>query len=93
MTDFKHSDSERLSPNRAAERLVDLAYALTVGGCMELHLAGERVSVPVAREVVLESASESKGREVTLELSLSWSVPEPTAPSGPTTDGAGTRRP
>ena len=49
MTDFKHSDSERLSPNRAAERLVDLAYALTVGGCMELHLAGERVSVPVAR--------------------------------------------
>ena len=43
---------------------------------MEIHVAGERVSVPVAREVVLESASESKGREVKLELALSWSMPE-----------------
>ena len=93
MTDFKHSDFERLSPSRVAERLVDLAYALTVGGPMELHLAGDRVSVPVAREVVLESASESKGREVKLEFALSWSVPEPTARSGTSTDGAGTRRP
>ena len=76
MNDFKHSDCERLSPNRAAERLVDLAYALTVGGPMEIHVAGERVSVPVAREVVLESASESKGREVKLELALTWSMPE-----------------
>jgi hypothetical protein len=76
MNHFKHSDRERLSPNRAAERLVDLAYALTVGGAMEIHVAGERVSVPVAREVVLESASESKGREVKLELALTWSVPE-----------------
>ena len=40
MTDFKHSDRERLSPNRAAERLVDLAYALTVGAHMVIHLAG-----------------------------------------------------
>ena len=76
MNDFKHSDCERLSPNRAAERLVDLAYALTVGGPMEIHVAGERVSVPVGREVVLESASESKGREVKLELALTWSMPE-----------------
>ena len=81
MTDFKHSDAERISPHRAAERLVDLAYALTVGGPMELRLAGERVSVPVAREVILESASESKGREVKLELVLSWLVPEPTGRS------------
>ena len=43
---------------------------------MEIHVAGERVSVPVAREVVLESASESKGREVKLELALTWSMPE-----------------
>ena len=62
MNDFKHSDRERLSPNRAAERLVDLAYALTVGGLMEIHMDGERVSVPVARELVLESASESSHR-------------------------------
>ena len=76
MNDFKHSDRERLSPNRAAERLVDLAYALTAGGSMEIHMAGERVSVPVAREVVLESASESNGCEIKLELALSWSMPE-----------------
>jgi hypothetical protein len=76
MNDFKHSDCERLSPNLAAERLVDLAYALTVGGRMEIHVAGERVSDPVGREVVLESASESKGREVKLELALTWSMPE-----------------
>ena len=93
MTDFKHSDCERLSPNRAAERLVDLAYVLTVGGPMELYLAGERVSVPAGRDVVLVSASESKGREVKLEFALSWSVPEPTARPGTSTDGAGTRGP
>ena len=90
MNDFKHSDCERLSPNRAAERLVDLAYALTVGGSMDIHVAGERVSVPVARELVLASASESKGREVKLELALTWSMPE-----GPADipDDAGPRRP
>lgn len=76
MTDFKHSDREQLAPSRAAERLVDLAYALTVGGSMEIHVEGERVSVPLAREIVLESASESKGREVKLELALTWSMPE-----------------
>ena len=68
MSDFKHSDSERVSRNRAAERLVDLAYALTVGRRHgDSDLDGERVSVPLAREVVLASASESEGREVKLE--------------------------
>jgi hypothetical protein len=90
MNHFKHSDREHLSPNRAAERLVDLAYALTVGGAMEIHVAGERVSVPVARELVLESASESKGREVKLELALTWSVPEARRDIA---DDAGPRRP
>ena len=90
MNDFKHSDYERLSPNRAAERLVDLAYALTVGGSMEIHVDGERVSVPVARELVLESASESKGREVKLELALTWSLPEADRDIA---DDAGARRP
>ena len=90
MNDFKHSDREHLSPNRAAERLVDLAYALTVGSPMEIHVAGERVTVAVGREVVLESASESKGREVKLELALSWSTPE-TSQEIPDDDGP--RRP
>jgi hypothetical protein len=76
MTDFKHCDAERVSSQRAAERLVDLAYALTVGRPMELDLAGERVSVPVAREVVMESASESTGREIRLALALTWFVPD-----------------
>ena len=76
MADFEHFDLERVSSNRAAERLVDLAYALTMGGPMELHVAGERVSVPVARELILESASESKGTEIRLALALTWSVPD-----------------
>jgi len=86
----KHSDSERVSHHRAAERLVDLAYALTMGGPLELELAGERVSVPVAREVVVQSSSASDGRHVTVELAVSWSVP---ATSATITGAAVSRRP
>ena len=76
MEDFKHTDRERLAPERAAERLVDLAYALTARGPVELNMAGERISVPVAAEVVLVSASEANDGHVKLNLELSWSMPE-----------------
>src|SRR5690349_9052708 len=42
---------ERLSRQQAAERLVDIAYALTAGATLELRTRGERVNVPVADEV------------------------------------------
>jgi amphi-Trp domain-containing protein len=76
MMEFKHSDGERVSRRQAAERLVDLAYGLTTGGVVELYVDGERLSVPVADDVMLESESESRGQRVKLELRLSWLTPE-----------------
>lgn len=73
MSDFKHKEAERLSRQQAAERLVDIAYALTAGGQLELSAAGRRVSVPLADELVLERELKSKGGQLELELELSWS--------------------
>ena len=72
MTGFKHE--ERLSPQEAAERLADLAYALTVGGTLELRAGSERVSVPIAAEVRLKRESASDGDRVEVEVELSWSA-------------------
>jgi hypothetical protein len=36
MSDFKHEESEQLSPQQVAERLTDLAYALATGGALKL---------------------------------------------------------
>jgi amphi-Trp domain-containing protein len=76
MTEFEHSDGERLSRRQAAERLVDLAYGLTTGGAVELDVDGERLSVPVPDDVTLEAESESRGQRVKLELRLSWLTPD-----------------
>ena len=74
MSDFKHKEDERLSRHEAAERLIDIAYALTAGGPIELGAAGRRVTVPVARELRLERELKSEGDRVELELQLSWST-------------------
>ena len=42
MAEFKQE--ERLSRQQAAERLIDIAYALTAGGPLELIAAGRRIS-------------------------------------------------
>jgi amphi-Trp domain-containing protein len=76
MSDFNHKEAERLSRQQAAERLVDIAYALTAGGPLELSAAGRRVTVPVPNELQLERELKSKGDQVELELGLSWSRPE-----------------
>ena len=76
MTEFEHSEEERVSRRQAAERLVDMAHALTTGAAIELDVDGERVSVPVADVVLLESESESRGQRVELDLRLSWLTPE-----------------
>jgi amphi-Trp domain-containing protein len=75
MSDFKHKEAE-LSRQQAAERLIDIAYALTAGGPLELSAAGRRVTVPVPKELQLERELKSKGDQVELELGLSWSSPE-----------------
>lgn len=71
MTDFEHE--EHLSRQQAAERLVDIAYALTAGATLELRTHGEHVKVPVADEVVLRRASTSDGERVDVHIQLSWS--------------------
>jgi amphi-Trp domain-containing protein len=76
MSDFTHKEEERLSRQQAAERLIDIAYALTAGGPLELIAAGRRVTVPVANELHLERELKSKGEHVALELELSWSAAE-----------------
>ena len=74
MGDFKHKEEERLSRQQAAERLIDIAYALTAGGLLELSAAGRRVTVPVGNDLYLERELTSKGGQVALELELSWST-------------------
>jgi amphi-Trp domain-containing protein len=75
MSDFKHKEAERLSPQQAAERLIDIAYALTAGGPIELNATGRRITVPIGKELVLGRELKSKGDRVELELELSWSTP------------------
>ena len=72
MSDFKQE--ERLSRQLAAERLIDIAYALTAGGPLELSAGGRRITVPVGNELLLERELKSRGERVTLELELSWSA-------------------
>jgi amphi-Trp domain-containing protein len=74
--DFKHKEAERVSRQEAAERLIDIAYALTAGGPLELSAAGRRVTVPVPNELLLQRELKSKGDQVGLDLELSWSALE-----------------
>ena len=72
MTDFKHD--EQVSRQRAAEHLVDIAYALTAGGALELRARGAEVKVPVPDRVVLKRESRSDGDRVEVEVVLTWSA-------------------
>jgi amphi-Trp domain-containing protein len=74
--DFKHKEAELVSRQEAAERLIDIAYALTAGGPLELSAAGRRVTVPVPNELLLQRELKSKGDQVGLDLELSWSALE-----------------
>jgi hypothetical protein len=56
MNEFKHEEEERLSRQQTAERLIDIAYALTAGGPLEFSAAGRRITVPVANELRLGRA-------------------------------------
>jgi amphi-Trp domain-containing protein len=76
MGDFTHKEEERLSRQQAAERLIDIAYALTASGSFELNAAGQRIKVPVANELHLGRELKSKGGQVELELDLTWSAAE-----------------
>lgn len=72
MTEFKHE--EQVSRQQAAERLADIAYALTAGGTLELRTSGEQVRVPVANEVLVKRETRSTGDRVEVEVVLTWSA-------------------
>jgi amphi-Trp domain-containing protein len=72
VTEF--NQDERLSRQQAAERLIDIAYALTAGGPLELIAAGRRTTVPVGKDLRLERSLSSNGDRVELQLDLSWSA-------------------
>ena len=76
MNEFKHKEEERLSRQQAAERLIDIAYALTAGGPLEFSAAGRRITVPVANELRLRRELKSNGDQLELELELTWSTPD-----------------
>jgi amphi-Trp domain-containing protein len=73
---------ERLSRERAAERLTDIAYALTVGGTLEVMTGGHRVSVPLADTVLLTRGGSTEGDRVDVEVRLTWSAPRHAAAEG-----------
>jgi len=80
MSDVQRIEKEHVSRRQAAERLVDLAYALTTGGRLELTVDGERVNMPLADELRLERNLRSKADLVELTLELSWSPMDAAAP-------------
>ena len=53
---------------------MDVAYALTAGGTLELSANGVRVGVPVADAVLLRRESRTDGDRVQVELVLSRSA-------------------
>ena len=74
LNDFDHE--EHLSRQQAAERLVDIAYALVAGATPELRApcAQQRVGVPVDDDVVLRRRISSAGDRVDVDIRLSWST-------------------
>jgi amphi-Trp domain-containing protein len=74
MPEFDHE--EHLSRQQAAERLVDIAYALTAGATLELRASREheQVTVAVDDEIVLRRRTTSDGDRVGVEVRLSWSA-------------------
>jgi len=79
VTDFEHW--ERVPRQRAAEHLVDIAYALTGGETLELRHDGEQATVAVADEVLMIRRSMSKGERVEVTIGLSWSSPDRVDPA------------
>ena len=67
---FTHE--EHLLRQQAAERLVDIAYALAAGSALELRTNGKRVNVPVADEILLKRASTADGERVDVHIQLRW---------------------
>lgn len=70
VTDFKHT--ERMSRQRAAERLTDVAYALVVRSPVALQIAGQRVVVPDAEELLVQWDVGCADGRLQLEMVVRW---------------------
>jgi len=79
VTDFEYV--ERVPRQRAAEHLVDIAYALTGGETLELRHDGQQVTVRVADEVLMIRRSTSKDGRLEVAFELSWSSREHVDPA------------
>jgi amphi-Trp domain-containing protein len=71
MSDASYNENAQLSRRQAAERLTDVAYALTAGGCLKLG-ADHDVSMPVGDQLVFKWRSRSRDGRVELGIELSW---------------------
>ena len=74
MSQTEFEQEEHLARQKAAERLADIAYALSAGVKLELRNVDEQVSVPIPETVVLKRRSTSSGDHVSVEVELSWSA-------------------
>jgi amphi-Trp domain-containing protein len=72
VSDFNDRQGRGLSPQQAAERLIDIAYAVSTGGKLRLDDDHE-VDLPVAGQVTLERQSTSGAGRTNLAIKLSWS--------------------
>jgi hypothetical protein len=79
VTEFEHVD--RVPRRRAAEHLVDIAYALTGGETLELRHDGRRCAVVVPDEVLIVRRSTSRGDRREVSIELSWSSPDRADPA------------
>jgi hypothetical protein len=73
MADFEHE--EHVTRVEAAQRLVDIAYALTGGDTLELRHQRSRITVPVSDDVVLVRRTTSTGDEIEVDVLVTWSAP------------------
>jgi hypothetical protein len=88
MADFEHE--EHVTRVEAAQRLVDIAYALTGGDTLELRHDASHVTVPVSDDVVLVRRTTSTGDEIVVDVLVTWSVPAvPDHPEHVTTPHSG----
>ena len=71
---FEREQGERVSRQQAAERLTDIAYALTTAPPLQLRLAGEQVTVSIPDDLLLKGHMTSNDDRVELELEISWST-------------------
>ena len=75
---YERTDTIRVSPQEAAERLTDMAYALIAGGPLRLTADGACVTVPLRDDLRMRRDLTSDGDRVRLELELSWPArPDP----------------